>query len=262
MFESLKKRTGAALSTAQLAILPGMLLLLPFAFASFAEDSAALSVSGPDAYLYGSQEESSEIITHLEPHETLILLANTVGRAESWYLVKTQKGVSGWVKSTDVRWNDKMEKAFKESIPETAGLPLPQMREPLPLPSLANAVTVPIEMTGSIVIVPVLIDRSLEAFMVMDTRASYTTITPGMAKKLGLRSVSRISVTTDNGTISVPLTRLGSLKVGDTEVHGLMAKVQSISHDPRIEGLLGLNFLSRFHTSIDPLHQLLSLAPR
>ncbi len=67
---------------------------------------------------------------------------------------------------------------------------------------------------------------------------------------------------TANGRITVPLARLGSLKVGNAEVHSLMATVQNFSLDPRIEGLLGLNFLNRFHTSIDSRRQLLTLAPR
>jgi predicted aspartyl protease len=262
VFDSLTKATQAHLPIARLAILPAIWLLLPLSFASSAEDSPALSVSAPGAYLYDSQEESSAIITNLEPQETLIPLANIAGRAQSWYLVKTQKGVSGWVKSSDVQWTNEMQKAFEGSIPATAGLSFPEMEKPLPSPSLENAVTVPIEIIGSMVIVPVLLNRSLKTFMLIDTGAGYTTVTPAVAKRLGLRSVSRISDTTDSSTLTIPLTRLGSLKVGDTEVNGLMVKVQTLSHDPRIEGLLGLNFLTRFHTSIDSRHQLLSFAPR
>ena len=67
---------------------------------------------------------------------------------------------------------------------------------------------------------------------------------------------------TANGKIAVPLARLDSLRVGNAEVHGLMVTVQSFSPDPRVDGLLGLDFLSRFHTSIDSRRQALTLAPR
>jgi len=239
----------------------GLLMSLLLAFPAFAQlkDPPMLSVRGSEAYLYASQGNNSEIITKLEQGEKLTPLANIPGLSETWHIVKTQKGILGWVRSSDIQGIDELEKVFKESASELSRSPPPITPSTL---SLEKAVTVPVEANGSVVIVPVVLNRSLKTYMIMDTGASLTMITPKIAKKLRLRLLSRISVMTANGRITVPLARLGSLKVGNAEVHSLMATVQNFSLDPRIEGLLGLNFLNRFHTSIDSRRQLLTLAPR
>lgn len=243
------------------------LLLIPFlAFSAVAEfqDSPMLSVKGTQVYLYSSRRKRSEVIAKLQQGEKLTPLANVPGEGESWYLVKTQKGIHGWVISSDVQGVDELKKIFEESLPEPSLVVPPTAPFTPSNPILENAITVPIEMSGSIVIIPVILNRSLKTYMIMDTGSSLTTVTPRIAKKLGLKSLSTVSVMTANGTIMVPLARLGSLKIGNAEVHSLMATVQTfpLGLGPRISGLLGLNFLSRFHTSIDPRRQLLTLAPR
>jgi hypothetical protein len=65
------------------------------------------------ANLYARQDDESEIIAKLEGREELIPLAQAVER-ESWYMVQTQKGAVGWVKSSDVRTSEQVEKVFKE----------------------------------------------------------------------------------------------------------------------------------------------------
>jgi hypothetical protein len=53
-----------------------------------------------------------------------------------------------------------------------------------------------------------------------------------------------------------------SIKVGTAEALNLTVAIQDISMNSAIDGLLGLDFLSRFRTSIDSRQQLLILAPR
>jgi len=216
-------------------------------------------VSG--VYLYGLQSDESEAIAKLEPGEKLVLLAHAVGKG-SWYMVKTPKGVVGWVKSSEVMGDNRLEKTFDQSAffpPSTSpSNDLP----PMSVAPLQDGITVSVEMNGSTVIVPVVLNRSLKTYMIMDTGSSFTAISPTIAKKLGLRLGSRVSILTANGKIAVPLARLDSLRVGNAEVHGLMVTVQSFSPDPRVDGLLGLDFLSRFHTSIDSRRRALTLAPR
>ena len=69
-------------------------------------------------------------------------------------------------------------------------------------------------------------------------------------------------VGTVGGIITVPLARLGSLKVGDAEVQDLVVSIHDFSPDPRIEGLLGMDFLKHFHVSLDARRNLLVLGPR
>ena len=244
-----------------MGLLFSTVLLASSSFAEF-QDSPMLSVKGSEVYLYAYPEERSEVVTKLAKGEDLIPVAGALGRDERWYMVKTQKGALGWVKSSDVQGADKLERIFKES---DSSPPLAVSPKELSASSLENANTVPIEMTGSTIVVPVVLNGSLKTYMLMDTGATYTVVTPRIAKKLSLKldpHAPRITLITANGPIAAPLGRLASLKVGKAEVHGLVVVVHNFSPSPRIEGLLGLNFLSRFHTSIDSRRQRLILAPR
>ena len=67
-----------------------------------------LVVATKDAGLYLRQDEESEKLFQLAQGETLIPMVQSAGGSE-WYMVKTQKGLVGWVKSTDVR-EEKLKK--------------------------------------------------------------------------------------------------------------------------------------------------------
>ncbi|TMA93900.1 MAG: hypothetical protein E6J74_16775 [Deltaproteobacteria bacterium] len=67
-----------------------------------------LVVATKDAGLYPRQDEESEKLFQLAQGETLIPMVQSAGGSE-WYMVKTQKGLVGWVKSTDVR-EEKLKK--------------------------------------------------------------------------------------------------------------------------------------------------------
>jgi hypothetical protein len=61
-----------------------------------------LIVAGKDAGLYPRQDEESEKVAQLAQGESLTPMVQSAGGSE-WYMVKTQKGLIGWIKSTDVR---------------------------------------------------------------------------------------------------------------------------------------------------------------
>ena len=61
-----------------------------------------LVVASKDAGLYPRQDEESDKLAQLAQGETLTPMVQSAGGSE-WYMVKTQKGVVGWVKSSDVR---------------------------------------------------------------------------------------------------------------------------------------------------------------
>jgi len=67
-----------------------------------------LVVAAKDAGLYPKQDDESEKLAQLAQGETLVPMVQSSG-GNDWYMVKTQKGVIGWVKSADV----KEEKAKK-----------------------------------------------------------------------------------------------------------------------------------------------------
>jgi hypothetical protein len=61
-----------------------------------------LVVATKDAGLYPRQDDESERLVQLAHGEAVIPLVQSAGGSE-WYMVKTQKGLVGWVKATDVR---------------------------------------------------------------------------------------------------------------------------------------------------------------
>lgn len=61
-----------------------------------------LVVATKDAGLYPRQDEESEKLIQLAQGDTLTPMIQSAGGSE-WYMVKTQKGVVGWIRSIDVR---------------------------------------------------------------------------------------------------------------------------------------------------------------
>jgi hypothetical protein len=63
---------------------------------------AALVVVSRQAALYPRQDDEAEKVTELSQGDTLTPMGQSNGGNE-WYMVKTQKGLIGWIKSADVR---------------------------------------------------------------------------------------------------------------------------------------------------------------
>jgi hypothetical protein len=66
----------------------------------------ALTVESREAALHHRHDEWSEKLVHLAYGETLTPIAETAAGNAHWYMVKTQSGTIGWIKSTDVKKND------------------------------------------------------------------------------------------------------------------------------------------------------------
>jgi len=65
---------------------------------------SALFVASRQAALYPRQDDESEKVAELSLGETLIPMGQSNGGSE-WYMVKTQTGLVGWIKSAEVRTN-------------------------------------------------------------------------------------------------------------------------------------------------------------
>ena len=96
----------------------------------------------------------------------------------------------------------------------------------------------------------------------LDTGATHTVISQRLAGILSLRPLGRSAVQTVGGVIAVNISRLRSLKVGAAEVSDLPIVVHDFSRDPRIDGLLGMDFLGRYRFGLDAQRQVLVLSPR
>ena len=241
------------------SILRGCLIAVLFASTAFAQarEVPILSVKKDRVNLYAHQDEHAEILQQLDKGEELIPFASAVGKETKWHIVKTKQGVFGWVRSADVVGTDHLEAIVRKRVPKVSMSQTTAYYD--------RTSTVPVHMTGSSILVPVLLNGNLKARMLMDTGATFTTITPRIAKKLGVhldRYAARVPLMTANGYISAPVARLKSLKVGHAEVRSLVVAIVKFSSEAPIAGLLGLNFLNQFHTSLDSTQQLLSLVPR
>lgn len=219
--------------------------------------------SGSELQLFTAPDESSAVVSTLKPGDEISPLADTlVGEGARWYLVKVKNGMIGWIKQNDTDESRKLEKFFK-SLPTEPSLPLSSVVPSSPSgDSGSSTITVPVVMNGASVIVPVTFNGALTANLVLDTGATVTVVSRRIASNLALRTLGASKVGTVGGVITVPLARLGSLKVGEAEVHDLVVSIHDFSADPRIEGLLGLDFLKRFHVSLDARRRLLILGPR
>lgn len=213
--------------------------------------------------LFTAPDESSQQIEVSKSDGPLVPVAETIGSGGvKWYSVKTKNGTTGWIKGGESDEADRIEAFFRSA---TAGRSFTLPVE-TPSTSLAQtysgAILVPIHMTGSAAFVSVLLNHAIQAYMLLDTGATYTVVSRRLAASLSLSEASRATLSTANGLISVPLARLQSIKVGVAEALDLTVAIQDVSMNPTVAGLLGLDFLSRFHTSIDSRKQLLILAPR
>jgi predicted aspartyl protease len=106
-----------------------------------------------------------------------------------------------------------------------------------------------------LVVVPVLVDGAGPFDFLLDTGTNTTLVTPKLAARLRLRADGNLRLLTVAGERRVPRSRLGEVAVGGRAARELEALVCELGElraaDPRIEGVLGQNFLARFNYSLD-----------
>ena len=214
--------------------------------------------------LFTSPDLSSPQVGILEKGETPTPIAETLGpEGATWYLVKSRTGLVGWLKKSDAEESKQIEQFFK-ALPLERSLSIATNIPPASAGATPRgSIIVPVQMNGPAVIVPVTLNRTVDTYMALDTGATRTLVSQPIASSLGLNtSGSRAIVETANGKLSVALARLASTRVGEAEVENLIVTVHNFSSNPRLGGLLGLDFLRHFHVSLDSRKQLLVLSPR
>jgi clan AA aspartic protease (TIGR02281 family) len=130
----------------------------------------------------------------------------------------------------------------------------PPRTQPPPTPLLPTKASIPFEKQGQVVIVEATLNKKASAKFVVDTGASYTMISSAVAKELAIDTEQNRRTApfqTANGIIQAPLVSLDSITVAGMEIRNLTAAVHDVLADPRVAGLLGLNFLSNFRMDID-----------
>ena len=122
---------------------------------------------------------------------------------------------------------------------------------------LQNAPTriiIPVHKDSNAIIVPkVLVNNKLNANFILDTGATYTSISRNTANKLGLdlKKCDFVALKTANGIIKVPRITLKTVDIGGLVANDVVVTVHDLPAAKNVTGLLGLSFLEKFTVTID-----------
>lgn len=226
------------------------------------EADSQATAQGLAMQIYASADDNALPIGTLAAGETVTPIAETQGAGGvKWYLVKSRSGVVGWIKQGGSEQSKKVDHFFRSLPPGPSGIAVP-----IPTTSAAaaakNAAIIPVTLSRGAIIVPVTFNGTVTANLLLDTGASMTMISRRVASNLALPAIASGLISGIGGTINAQIARVESIKVGDAEVGGMPVSIHDISRFPRFEGLLGMDFLSRFHVSVDSTKQLLVLTPK
>jgi len=102
--------------------------------------------------------------------------------------------------------------------------------------------------------IQVKINDKATGHFILDTGATYTTISRRMARQLGLdlEHSEKIAITTANGELDVPKVKLKSVSVNGIEASDVEATVMDFGEGNSFAGLLGLSFIQHFKLTLDP----------
>ncbi|GJL57285.1 MAG: hypothetical protein NPIRA03_01420 [Nitrospirales bacterium] len=123
-----------------------------------------------------------------------------------------------------------------------------------------------LEHLGGVWVARVELNDFHEARLIVDTGATYTTISEDLAFDAGIRSDtanSPINLHTVGGRIQAELGVARRIRVGNTDRDDVRVVIHTIPNLPDgIDGLLGLSFFDRFLVRLDHSNQQLYLTPR
>jgi clan AA aspartic protease (TIGR02281 family) len=120
--------------------------------------------------------------------------------------------------------------------------------------SASDEAGVPLKRSGNHFIVAARPADGRSIQLLIDTGASLTIFKPGVLAQTGIRyqDTGRTGLfNTANGPVRAPVYQLESLAVGDWQVTQLEVGVLDLGGGSGVDGLLGMNFLSRFRFFID-----------
>ena len=119
---------------------------------------------------------------------------------------------------------------------------------------LISMAVVPIELEPKALFVEALVNNQEKGHFILDTGATYMSISKDMAEgmHLDLAHADKVPITTANGRIEVPKVVLSTVNVNGIEAHNVEATVMNFRKEASFSGLLGLSFINQFKLTIDP----------
>jgi len=235
-----------------------LVLLFPLSIA--AQQGESLSNEIP---LYSTADEFSARLDSLKSSAGLAPIAEvTVPGGGKWYLVKSEGGVVGWIKADTNDDVKKIASRFKPVPTENATMFQGSTNAEASGIQAAGKTTVPVNARGSLVVVPVTLNGNFAVKMYLDTGAGRTLISKRVARELRLPSLGSAVGYGVGGAVTMPITKLASIRVGEAEVTNLETAIHDFPGAPSVDGLLGFDFLRYFSVALDAQKQLLDLTPR
>jgi len=231
-------------------------------------DASAASGSAPSTHtvevmVFTAPDEFSQVVETIRDAESLSPLGEMSGPGGAkWFMVKTKNGNLGWIKAADNIAARKIDGHFR-SLPNEITAIGPRSPATGASSKTGNgAITIPVKMLGGHAIVPVTFNNSVTGNLMVDTGAGRTMVSKRIATNLRLHSTRSGTGYGIGGQVTMGIAQVESVRVGDVEIQNMAVSIHDFSPDPRYEGLLGIDFLGRFHMSLDSAKQVMVLTPR
>ncbi|HAZ09660.1 MAG: hypothetical protein A2047_03505 [Omnitrophica bacterium GWA2_41_15] len=125
--------------------------------------------------------------------------------------------------------------------------------------------TVKLTKCGNSLTTGVLLNRKINADLIVDTGASDTVISTNLAKKLGIplnKSQNVLCQVADGRTVKGKQVNIKEVRVGGAKVYNVQAVVLDSGEMGNSPGLLGMSFLNNFVFKVDTEKELLVLQKR
>lgn len=125
-----------------------------------------------------------------------------------------------------------------------------------PIEEDANAaVAIPLMNQRSALMLNAELNRKTTGTFIVDTGATYTSISREMAKELGndLTPIGHVRITTANGQIEVPKVLIKEININGLVARDVEATIINLHKGGKFDGLLGLSFIRHFQLTIDPV---------
>ncbi len=170
----------------------------------------------------------------------------------------------------EFRENDKNFRKHKEerrsSKPASVPVPIPVPSVPIEVPGVisnSGEVQVPlIPVSGGNFLVDVLLNGRVKARLMLDTGASFITLSEEIGQKLGIFNSgvsAEMPFNTAGGEEWMPLVALQTVNAGNAQSQLVEASIAK--HLKDIDGLLGMSFLGDYRFEIDRTNKRLTLKP-
>lgn len=231
----------------------------------FASSSSVSAASSSEVQVFASADDASPVIESVSDGRLLSPVAEMTGAGGvKWFMVKTKTGNVGWIKAGDVS-AAKIDDHFR-ALPKDSGFIAPSVTaEPASSGSVTGAITIPVKIDGSKVVVPVTFRNgynSSTGYLAVDTGAAQTMVSKRIARELRLPSAGGQKRVGIGGVVTVDVGVIEAVRVGRAEVKNMPVSIHDRVMELGYEGLLGFDFLGRFQMSVDADKQIMVLTPR